>query len=344
MYNSDFYKKVREEALKAIDVYREILNDISKIKLIFNELPHIIKEKKVAALDGSEGYSNLFGSTIIISRAAGAIFERGKTVEPIELMDYYITSLERDIDRFSNLCRDIQEFRIALKLLEFSPEVLIMDGSLAGYFKRGLPMSILHSINEKNISHVSIKEYVDKYTEYMILLDKILKKCRENDVLLIGIVKDSRVKYLVEHFKIKSMITDYSLLKYKMIGKTGYTPPIDIDSKPLKQVISFLETNKIYEADLTNFKLFYIKLKEFSDPIRVDFTSWQQDRFNEIISLLETYHDGNGFILTAHLVHSWAVLKEEVKDRIIDMIKKEILELDSDVYNSIFTPQRRDTI
>ncbi|MHA1831289.1 MAG: hypothetical protein ACTSWR_07155, partial [Candidatus Helarchaeota archaeon] len=116
------------------------------------------------------------------------------------------------------------------------------------------------------------------------------------------------------------------------------------DNTPLKPVAKFLENNKICEADLTDFKLIYVKLEKFSDPIRVDFTSWQESRLDEIISFLETYHDGNGFILTAHLVHNWAVLKDAIKINIIDMIKKEILESDVDIYNSIFTPQRRDSI
>ncbi|MHA1309300.1 MAG: DNA double-strand break repair nuclease NurA [Candidatus Helarchaeota archaeon] len=344
MDNVDFYTKAKHEAHKAIKVYKEILNNISKINLKVNPLPQKFKESKIAALDGSEGFANLFGSSIIISRAAGAIFEKGRKIEPIEIMDYFITALARDINRFSNLCRDIQEFKIAHELIKKNPEILVLDGSLIGYFKRGVPMSILHSLNEKNVPHLPIKEYIEKYTEYMKLLDGLLRKCREKNILLIGVSKDSRVKYLVNHFKIKNIITDYSLLKYKMQNTTGYIGPIEPDNTPLKPVAKFLENNKICEADLTDFKLIYVKLEKFSDPIRVDFTSWQESRLDEIISFLETYHDGNGFILTAHLVHNWAVLKDAIKINIIDMIKKEILESDVDIYNSIFTPQRRDSI
>jgi hypothetical protein len=342
--NNNIIEKAREEAKKAIDAYKIILSKIKNVKIPFYPLKHIIKEKKVAALDGSEGFSNLFGSSIIISRGAGAIFEKGKKIEPIERMDYFITSLSRDINRFSNLCRDIEEFKIALDLINLNPDILVMDGSLVGYFTRGLPMSILHSLNEKNITNIPIKQYVDKYTEYMKLLDQLLRKCREKKILILGVSKDSRVKYLVEKYRIETIMTDYSLLKYKKFGETGYTEIIEPYNEPLKPVIKFLEENKIYEADLTNFKLIYVKLKEYSNPIRVDFTSWQENRLDEIISFLETYHDGNGFILTAHLVHNWAVLKEKMKDNIVNLIKKEILELNSDVFNSIFSPQRRESI
>ncbi|MBD3229983.1 MAG: hypothetical protein GF329_17505 [Candidatus Lokiarchaeota archaeon] len=340
----DFIIKARKQAQKLVENYQKYLENAIKIKIPFIELENNIKYRKIAALDGGERLKNLIASSIIVVRGGGGIFEIDKKIKKYIMHDLFVTSMVKDLERFSHLIRDIMEFKIALKLLEEDPEVLIMDGSLVGYITRGLPNEVVGRLNDKKITHMPTKEYVNKYKEYLRLYDRILKKCEDNDIILLGVSKDSRVRYLVKSYKLNSALTDYALLKLKM-NKPGVTRPIDAKYKYVRRTISdFIATHNLLEDRLRSFKVCYFKLKKTSIPIRVDFPVWQLNHFKEIMSIMETYHDKKGFLLTAHLVHNWAVMREYIVNSSVNTIKEEVLKLNPAIYDSIFSPQRRENV
>ena len=59
---------------------------------------------------------------------------------------------------------------------------------------------------------------------------------------------------------------------------------------------------------------------------------------------MKTYHDERGFILTAHMVHNWAVMKEEIVSNIVEIIRSEVLNTNPEIYDAIFSDQRRKSI
>ena len=340
----DFIIKARKQAKKVVEYYQASLDNLKKVEIQFQKLKNQIKVRKIAALDGGERLKNLIASSIIVVRGGGGIFEKDKKIRKFTMHDIFITSMVQDLDRFSNLIRDILEFKIAIRLLKESPEVLIMDGSLVGYITRGLPNQVIGRLNDKIIKDKSTRDYVNKYKEYLRLYDKLLNTCRKKEILLMGVSKDSRVRYLIKKYKLDSTLTDYALLKLKM-KTTGVTEPILAKYKWYRNTISdFIAQYNYLQSDLPTFKVCYFKLKNNTIPIRVDFPTWQSDRFNEIISIMETYHDKKGFLLTAHLVHNWAVMKEFILNGAVNAIKEEVLKLNPLVYDAIFSPQRRDDI
>lgn len=346
VYEENLIKKAKDEAKKIIENYTIFLEKIKNVKFDYHSLDCEENLRKLAALDGGERLVNLFSSSIIVTRAGGAIFEPSKQIQPIKLYDVFITSLTADIDKFSNLLRDIAEFNLANKLLDLKPEVLIMDGSLLGYYNRGLPLQVMGYLNVRT-DEKPILEYIDKYKSYMKLFDKILRRCRKDKVIIMGVSKDSRARYLVNKYKIDKSLTDYGLIQLKM-KKAGYTPPIKAGPRKrgrLRSAINeFLSREGLFDEDLKEFKVSYFKLKPQSKPIRVDFPEWQEKRLDEIVSIMKTYHDERGFLLTAHMVHNWAVMKEDIVSNIVEIIRSEILNKSPEIYDAIFSDQRRANI
>ncbi|MHA1279073.1 MAG: DNA double-strand break repair nuclease NurA [Candidatus Helarchaeota archaeon] len=340
----DFILKAREEARKVVENYKKYLDEAKEIDISFIDLKAKKAPRKIAALDGGERLKTLVASSVIVVRAGGGIFEQDKKIRKKIMHDLYITSMIQDVERFSNLIRDILEFKISLKLLEEEPEVLIMDGSLVGYFTKGLPNRVTGNLNKKSLEPGPINEYVEAYKLYMKTYDKLLKSCRKRKVLLLGVSKDSRVHYIVNKYGLNPILTDYSLLKVKM-RRPCATNPFIVDIKWQNEtVMEYLREKNYLQSDLASFYISYFKLKPGTLPIRVDFPEWQKDRFDEIMAVMETYHDQKGFLMTAHLVHNWAVMRESIVTGTVNAIKEEVLKIDPVIYDAIFTPQRRDEI
>jgi len=340
----DFIIKAREEARKIVENYKAYLDEAIHVEIPFLELKGVKSIRRVAALDGGERLKNLVASSVVIVRGGGGIFEKDEKIRKKILHDIFITSMIQDVERFTKLFRDILEFKIALNLLEESPEILVMDGSLVGYVTHGLPNEVAGHLEDKAISEKPIQEYVEKYKEYLKLYDKLLKTCKKKEILLIGASKDSRVHYLINRYKLNPVLTDYALLKLKMKKPSVTEPMIAIYKWQNETIHDFALKNNYLANDLASFRICYFKLKHNSIPIRVDFPEWQRGRFQEIMEFMETYHDEKGFLMTAHLVHNWAVMKETIVNSTVNAIREEVLKLDPSIYDAIFTPQRREEI
>lgn len=340
----DFILKAREEARKVVEYYKKYLDDAMGVEIPFLELKGVKKLRKIAALDGGERLKNLVASSVVIVRGGGGVFEQEEKIKKKVMHDIFITSMIKDVERFSKLFRDILEFKIALNLLEEEPEALIMDGSLVGYVTHGLPNEVTGHLSDKSISEKPIQEYVEKYKEYLKLYDKLLKTCKTKKILLLGVSKDSRVHYLIDKYELNPVLTDYALLKLKMKKPSVTEPMIAKYWWQNETVHDFALQNNFLSKDLASFYICYFKLKHNSIPIRVDFPEWQRGRFQEIMELMETYHDDKGFLMTAHLVHNWAVMKETIVNSTVNAIREEVLKLDPSIYDAIFAPQRREEI
>ncbi|MHA1266681.1 MAG: DNA double-strand break repair nuclease NurA [Candidatus Helarchaeota archaeon] len=340
----DFIVKARQEARKVVAYYQSFLEDVTHVRIPFIELKGVKQLRKIAALDGGERLKRLVASNVIVVRAGGGIFEKTKKIQKKVMHNIFITALTQDIERFSNLLRDILEFRMALRLIEEDPEVLVMDGSLIGYITRGLPHNVIGHLQDRKIDLQPIREYVEAYKTYLKLYDKLLRTCQKKKILLLGVSKDSQVKYLVDKYHVNSILTDYSLLKLKM-KKPSVTEPFIVPHKERTELLAdFLTEQGYFEDGLDIFYVCYFKLKRDSLPIRVDFPEWQLGRFHEIMEVMETYHDQKGFLMTAHLVHNWAVMKESIVNSAVNVIKEEVLKIAPSIYDAIFKPLRRESI
>jgi hypothetical protein len=152
------------------------------------------------------------------------------------------------------------------------------------------------------------------------------------------------VRYLVNQYELSEILTDYSLLKLKM-KNPSVTEPFIVNYKERTSALAdFITEHGYFQGGLGAFYVCYFKLKREALPIRVDFPEWQRGRFQEIMSVMETYHDQKGFLMTAHLVHNWAVMKETIVNGALNAIREEVLKIAPSIYDAIFAPQRRDAI
>ena len=127
--------------------------------------------------------------------------------------------------------------------------------------------------------------------------------------------------------------------------RKGYLDPIEIPATIESETLHhFYNMHNVYQKDIAEFMLSYFKLDPRKNPIRVDFPKWQYDRFDEIISVMETYHDHKGFLMTAHLVHNWAKMEKHIVSSAVNAIKQEILKLDPQIYDTVFAPKTREGI
>ncbi|MFW9924723.1 MAG: DNA double-strand break repair nuclease NurA [Candidatus Thorarchaeota archaeon] len=349
--SKDFESKI---VIKAKIVRKQLVDLVEKIKeknLDFFELPTISNPRKIAALDGG-GYSQDFiGITVIPTRAAGAIFEQGKEPKWFEETDVEILTLEEDPKNYGALFRDLMEVKIAKKLTEQKPDILFLDGSITNFAYKGIPQSIRYNLQDgKEIEENSIGfKFYELFRLYIKSSYELLKSCIENNVLLVGVSKDSRANILVNELfgntKNKPLISDTSLVNVIANGRTGFTKPIEFrpEIRDIRRKI-WQAAEVFQEKELQSFNLSYIILKERAQPIRIDSLLPQQKRMKEIFEAMVTYHDGSGFITPAYLTHNHAHMSNDLGNRIVNYIAEEIFDESPEIFQSFFWPQRRDII
>ncbi|TFF85102.1 DNA double-strand break repair nuclease NurA [Candidatus Heimdallarchaeota archaeon] len=347
----DFKGKLNEKINLARDKLIKLVKDIKKTDLKIYDLPSVVRPRRIAALDGGGIVKKFMGLTIIPARAAGAIFEKDKKPQWIEKNDVEILTLEDDTRNFTALFRDYLEVSVALELAEEHPEVLILDGSISSYAYKGLP----HTLRYLLLSDKEIEEGTKSYRFYQLFIkylnkaQSLLEYCLENEIILIGVSKDSRTNALAKHlFKNKKkvpLINDTTLVSILAENRTGFTSPFEFKPtiRPIRKKV-WEKANVFQKKSLQSFYLSYFILKSGAQPIRVDSLLPQKDRLKEIQEVIVTYHDGNGFITPAYLSHNRAHMRDDLAQLIVNYLASNVLETSPETFKPFFTPQRRDII
>ena len=347
----DLRVKIASKVEAAKDRLKNIVQEVKQIKFDMYPLPDVSNPRRIAALDGG-GYSQDFvGITVIPSRAAGAIFEKDKDPIWVEINDVEILTIEDDAKNYAALFRDLLEVQVAHQLLKHDPEILFLDGSITNLAYKGIPQSIRFSFEEER----KIEEETIGFKFYELFFDfirsaySLVIKCLEKDVLLIGVSKDSRASILVKELltkqKKKYMISDTSFINIVSNRQPGFTKPIEFAPKIRKVREKIWNATQVFqEKNLRSFYLSYFTLKQGALPIRVDSLIPQQNRLKEIQEAMVTYHDGNGFITPAYLTHARAHMRPDLGNRLVNFVAEEIFEDSPEIYNSFFSPRRRDVI
>lgn len=346
-FESNLTLKIKDAQIK----FKHIMNEIKKIECPLYELPSETKPRRIAALDGGGFSQDFVGVTIVPSRAAGAIFEQNKDPIWIEKDDLEILTIEEDPKNFGALLRDLLEIEVALELAEKKPDMIFFDGSITNYAYKGIPQSLRYSLQEgKEINENSPGyRFYDLFLRFIRSAYKLIIDCIKDDILLIGISKDSRANILVKNLfknnKNIPAICDTTFVQVKSKGKCGFTKPIEFtpNIRKVRQSI-WKEANVFQEKDLQSFYLSYFILKEGSQPIRIDSLLPQRDRLKEIQEALVTYHDGYGFITPAYLTHKRAHMDPSYGNRIVNLIIEKIFDDSAEIYQAFLSKRRRDII
>jgi len=145
-----------------------------------------IEEFHLFAIDGSRGlreYAN--GSRFYVTRAF-ALSNKGIKLRLLETGIFLAKGSDEDVRRYLSQKTELVEMKLALEAashLKGSRKVILIDGSLYGRMMH-LPMD-----SPVEGDRALLIKYMDIYS-------KLLTICRDRNILLIGVSKDSRTEFL----------------------------------------------------------------------------------------------------------------------------------------------------
>ncbi|MBN2478471.1 DNA double-strand break repair nuclease NurA [Candidatus Micrarchaeota archaeon] len=283
--------------------------------------------KRIAAVDGGLLFQEMHGVDLVVGKAAAAefVYKEGKLSEYRHYPDPFPKpsyAIETGLDEMeSNSFRSL--FRLSLEIdcavgtaEELKPDVIFLDGSI-------VPLP-----SDKPQEGSSV---YSKYLEVLEKYKKLYKKCEEENIILAGIIKDSRGRRFLDSIKsavpVKSSDTvflNHLLEKGERTFAVKYTEnssrhPVMRDLKEWGDKIAVL----------------YIKSVEEDKPLRVEFLS-SNVQYDEMASLVYTLSSINKtYGYPAVLIE--ADLRAMMDPKEMERMQKTLQML----YSSDFRPLRR---
>ena len=278
---------------------RELADFIRNIGSGFNLFSDVgsTDNLRVAGVDGGIVKRSLHGFDFILARAIGVYFEYingkigkvnyypSKTVSP-DLV-FLENANDMDYSYSSAITRQTLEIDCTLKTAKkFNPEIMLMDGSIVPHYsdRPGSDSSVYRS-----------------YLNLLDLCDSLFRYCKQNNILLAGVVEDSRgssfcnlvkkdvfpnIKHDPEMLKILENSRDTGLL-FWILKQGQKTKTFPYSEKPEEHPV--LRDLKGYEINS-----FYLKTAEYDRPIRVDFLGDQSDEIASKIYSISSQNPGYG--------------------------------------------------
>jgi len=162
-----------------------------------------INDLHLVAVDGSRGlreYAN--GSRFYVVRAFG-LSNKGEKFRKLETEVFLARGSSEDIERFIQQKTEFVEIALALESiphLKGSKKLILIDGSLYG--------RMMHLLRDCPVEgdRGFLVRYVDVYS-------KLLEKCRRENVLLLGVSKDSRAEFMRDEFLNQLYLKELSSLR-----------------------------------------------------------------------------------------------------------------------------------
>lgn len=309
--------KIRESERKR-KMFAEFLRKVNpKIELFHFIKPLGLNDLKIVGVDGGLAKRSLHGFDCVLVRSVGVCFEYKKN--KIKTVRYYpsklppvkadVTEALNDLDwaYYTSVFRMFSEVETAIKCAEvFSPDIILMDGSIVPHYSdRPSKTSQVYSF---------YKELVEKY-------HKLYKVCKEREIILAGIIEDSRgnrfcdiirkeVLSRIEHpskseaENILEKTRDTNLLFWVLKrGETtiSFQYADNPDEHPVLREFNKDVREKIYS--------FYVKTAELDRPIRVDFMK-NREAENKIAGiLLSISGQHSGYGIPAPLIEADTIAK-----------------------------------
>ncbi len=289
-----------------------------------------INDMRISAVDGGIVKRSLHGFDFVLARGVGVCFcyKKGR----IHKVDYYpskmptpeLSVLEAlsDLDwvHTTSIVRQRMEIKTAIGLVEeLKPDLLLLDGSIIPHYQdRPARTSKVHKAYEEMIS----------------LYKKLFETCSSRNVLLAGVVEDSRgTKFCdIVNEKILSKISHASVPELKgILEKTRDTNLLywilhegeRTDVFPYSEKAKEHPVMKDFEAYASRIHSFYMKTAKFDRPIRIDFLGGKElaEKFASVVLSISSHHSGYG--LPSVLIEADQVAKLAEDD--IDNIYEQIL-------------------
>ncbi len=230
----------------------------------------------LAAVDGGLAAKSFHGIDILLLRAVGVVFSYsggrlescdyhpGPLVEPVPRV-YYEPFHDTEFDATINMERQAGETARAMEVVEkFRPHIMFMHGSIVPQYTNAPGKdSLLH----------------ERFERMMTSYIKLFESCERNNVILAGVVEDSRGSRFCDVLKgvVRSTGGDErldaalgrmkdSILLSAMLGFGERTLAFGYSSRPQENQI--LRRLGRYSSSV---KCFYVRNAEHDRPVRVEF-------------------------------------------------------------------------
>lgn len=171
-----------------------ISNDISEDRMVYNVSPTSLSGLSIVGIDGGVISKSFYNFDLIASRAVACIFKFDKNKPYVDyfpnkspipnIIPNLTPSNQNESEIFISLERLSKEIELAILITKRPerPNIIILDGSI-------LPLP-----NDKpNYSSKILIKYQQVIEKYRILFES----CIENNIMLVGCVKDSRSKRFI---------------------------------------------------------------------------------------------------------------------------------------------------
>lgn len=266
----------------------------------------------ICGVDGGSVKKEFHGINILLSRAVGSVFtyEKGKLTDsnfvPQKMPSPEVEVINQDLRLSTSIIRWKKEIEVALSSIQEQPDAIFLDGSIVPH-----PNSIPKSGN-------------DRYDNLIDKVNKLHNKARENDIILAGIIEDSRgtrfrdvlqeaeaLSDIPDNIR-DSVLFDYLLEKNERSFTCKYS-----SSKNNPALRELDQGDKVYS--------FYLKTVKNGRPLRIDFSGSEDlervKKISELVKKTAQYNSSYGIPSVIIEADQRAKIKQEeikaVKDRIL---------------------------
>ena len=265
------------------EIISETADEFRKKKELYSEVKTAEINYPVCAVDGGLLAERFHGSDIIMGKAVGVLFNYNNSKLssckhlpekfPISILDAKLGLDEHEAMVYSSLFRLNMEIKTAIDAVKkFSPKVLLFDGSLLP-LPNDLP-------NKESI-------LFNEYNKIIALYAELYETCRGN-CDLVGVIKDTRSRRLVNELKIKDEnISD------------GYFTNFLLKKGERTQIIPYAKEDTPATSELKKYGevfCFYIKPSDIDLPLRIEFVKDNnEDKIPEIINSLSAISESYAY-------------------------------------------------
>ncbi len=326
-------KKILESSTEIIDkISKQLPRHLKNLKINFKELPSPVPSE-IGAVDGGNHVIEFMGLDVILVSAAGIYFPLNTQHQSVSDFDvHYLTEMYRNIQNYAGFLRDTMEIQQAIELLKFQPKMIFLDGTLSRLTAPSIPRTVWALLRQEEGKMTEdetpmVQRHYNVLLTFVEKLHELLVRCRNQNIPVVGVAKDSRVsllgKTLGNKLKDDIKLSDVILISEKFRGQTGYVEPFPTNLNPneVSQVQQRLRELGFFNHKgewLDVFYTSYIILKAGHPAFRVEIPSWALDQWHKILETIHGWHDNNGFIIPAHHTHKEA----HVPPDLIELVTK----------------------
>ncbi len=314
----------------------------------------------VASVDGGSRLLQGRSLYLLFAQAAGRPMSVGGAPMPRD----YPWIIERYAEKVSSggqfagdllsRIRERLELTVATDIIErFSPEYLLMDGTLEGLFIVGIPTRLILSLNGEEELNDDLRLFKGELLAYGEVLKEFLDKAERQGTRVIGLSKDSYSKIFVPTELRDVGINDSMYFSMITQGRKGYSSVITRKGIDRLKIMKIPKTDEPFllnlwkdrdvefDEDDTNISTFFANFANRGIPVRVDYFANRGISPADVIADLQNVSDGRDGFIPPRLAHEKAKIKSDLFDVFVKQIYRRIAASNPTLANLVLGVTRR---